>query len=404
LGQIAGAEKLTFSANIGPSPGAPVHVELQHDDMEVLERAAVQLAAAIRKFPETYDVDDGFAPGKPQLDMRLTPEAIGLDLSSADVARQVRSAFYGAEAMRQQEGRNEVRVTVRLPQAERRSLYDVETLMLRTPRGGEIPLQEAADIAPGRSRPTILRAEGKRMIGVSAQVRPDTSPDSVLAAIESGPVKQLMAEHPGLTYDFGGAQREQKKAMGSLFRGGALAILAIFALLAIPFRSYLQPAIVMMAIPFGFVGALIGHVVMGFELSMISAMGLIALAGVVVNDSLVLIDAANGYRREGQTAEQAIRSAGMRRFRPILLTSVTTFGGLIPMIAETSVQAQFLVPMAISLGFGVMFATFITLLLIPVFYLMLEDVKRALHIRDSADTNAPLSTDSLTQPVVDPGE
>jgi multidrug efflux pump subunit AcrB len=404
LGQIAGAEKISFTASIGPSPGAPVNVELQHDDMQVLELAAMELAAEIRKFPETYDVDDGFAPGKPQLDLSLTPEAVGLDMASADVARQVRSAFYGTEAVRQQEGRNEVRVTVRLPEAERRSLFDVETLMLRTPRGGEIPLQEAAEIEAGRSRPTILRAEGKRMIPVTAQVRADTSPDSVIAAIEAGPLAELIEAHPGLTYDFGGAQREQKKAMGSLFRGGMLAILAIFALLAIPFRSYLQPAIVMSAIPFGFVGALLGHVLMGFELSMISVMGLIALAGVAVNDSLVLVDAVNGYRREGQGTLEAVQSAGVRRFRPILLTSLTTFFGLVPMITETSVQAQFLVPMAISLGFGVMFATAITLLLVPAFYMILEDVKTLLGLRDRSAAFAQLSSDSLVRPAAEPGE
>lgn len=374
LGQIAGAEKLTFSSALGPSPGAPVNVELQHDDMDVLDAASQELATKLREFSSVYDVDDGFALGKAQLEMTMTPEGTSLGLSTADVARQVRSSFYGTEALRQQEGRNEVRVLVRLPAGERRSLHDVETLMLRTPRGGEVPLSEVADIDSGRSRPSILRAEGRRMVPVTAQVRPDTSPDAVLAALREGPLPELQERYPGLTYEFGGAAREQAKSMGSLQGGGALAMLAIFGLLAVPFRSYMQPIIVMSAIPFGFIGALIGHVIMGFELSMISVMGLIALAGVVVNDSLVLIDAANGYRREGMTAMEAIHAAGLRRFRPILLTSLTTFFGLVPMITETSVQARFLVPMAISLGFGVLFATFIILLLVPAFYMMLEDV------------------------------
>ncbi len=374
LGHLAGVEKLSFSSALGPSPGAPINVELQHDDMDVLDQASQVLAAKLREFPEVYDVDDGFTVGKPQLQLSMTPEATGLGMNTADVARQVRSAFYGAEALRQQEGRNEVRVLVRLPPQERETIHDVETLLLRTPSGGEIPLQEAAEIENDRSRPTIQRAQGLRMVPVTAQVRPDTSPDSVLAALREGPLPELQAAFPGLTYEFGGAAREQAKSMGSLARGGMLAMLAIFGLLAIPFRSYTQPIIVMSAIPFGFIGALIGHVVMGFELSMISIMGLIALAGVVVNDSLVLIDAANGYRREGMSAMAAMQAAGNRRFRPILLTSLTTFFGLIPMITETSVQAQFLVPMAISLGFGVLFATFIILLLVPSFYMMLEDV------------------------------
>jgi multidrug efflux pump subunit AcrB len=246
--------------------------------------------------------------------------------------------------------------------------------MLRTPSGGEVPLTEVADIDSGRSRPSILRAEGRRMVPVTAQVKPGVSPDAVLAALRDGPLPALEEQFPGLTYEFGGAAREQAKSMGSLSGGGVMAMLAIFGLLAVPFRSYLQPLIVMSAIPFGFIGALAGHVVMGFELSMISVMGLIALAGVVVNDSLVLIDAANVYRREqGMSAYDAIVAAGLRRFRPILLTSLTTFFGLIPMITETSVQARFLVPMAISLGFGVLFATFIILLLVPAFYMMLED-------------------------------
>lgn len=404
LGQIAGAEKLTFSSALGPTPGAPINVELQHDDMQVLDAASQVLAEKLRAYPEVYDVDDGFALGKAQLEMTMSPEGTSLGLVTADVARQVRSSFYGAEALRQQEGRNEVRVLVRLPADERRSIHDVETLMLRTPDGGEVPLTEVADIEGGRSRPSILRAEGRRMVPVSAQVRPGTSPDVVLSALKTGPLPELVEEFPGLSYEFGGAAREQAKSMGSLSRGGMLAMIAIFGLLAVPFRSYAQPIIVMSAIPFGFIGALAGHVVMGFELSMISIMGLIALAGVVVNDSLVLIDAANGYRRDGMTAFEAIHAAGIRRFRPILLTSLTTFFGLIPMITETSVQARFLVPMAISLGFGVLFATFIILLLVPAYYMMLEDFiglgrrlvgpKRVVEIQPVAPSDAPDSTDS----------
>lgn len=373
LGQIAGAEKLTFSSAIGPNPGAPINIELQHADMNVLDAASQALAAKLRKFPAVYDVDDGFALGKAQLELTMSPEGTSLGMATADVARQVRSSFYGAEALRQQEGRNEVRVLVRLPASERRSIHDVETLMLRTPRGGEVPLTEVADIDSGRSRPSILRAEGRRMVPVTAQVRQGVSPDAVLASVLETAIPEIQAEFPGITYEFGGAAREQAKSMKSLSRGGLMAMIAIFALLAIPFRSYMQPIIVMSAIPFGFIGALLGHVVMGFEMSMISVMGLIALAGVVVNDSLVLIDAANGYRREGMTAFEAIHAAGVRRFRPILLTSLTTFFGLIPMITETSVQARFLVPMAISLGFGVLFATAIILVLVPAFYMMLED-------------------------------
>lgn len=373
-GLVPGAEKLTFRSLLGPSPGKPIDVELQHNNMDVLEAASTDLAKMLRKFPEVYDIDDGFAPGKPQLDLELTPEATGLGLTSAHVASQVRNAYYGAEALRQQEGRNEVRVLVRLPQAERTTLHDVETLLLRTPSGGEIPLRDAADILRDHAYPVIKRANGTRLVAVTADVREGTSPDAVLAALAEGPLQELAARYPGLTHDFGGAHREQAKSMGTLQTGGFLAMLAIYGLLAIPFRSYIQPIIVMAAIPFGFVGAVAGHVIMGFEMSMISVMGLIALAGVVVNDSLVLIDAANELRANGLSAADAIHAAGVRRFRPIMLTSLTTFFGLIPMIAETSVQALFLVPMAISLGFGVLFATMIILLLIPAFYMQVEDL------------------------------
>ncbi|MEM6296804.1 MAG: efflux RND transporter permease subunit, partial [Myxococcota bacterium] len=220
LGNIAGVEKLSFSSALGPSPGAPVNVELQHDDMDVLDEASQVLAEKLRAFPEVYDVDDGFSLGKSQLQLTMTPEGTGLGLATADVARQVRASFYGAEALRQQEGRNEVRVLVRLPERERQSVYDVETLMLRTPAGGEIPLQEAADIDSGRSRPTILRAEGRRMVPVTAKVRADTSPDAILGALKTGALPELQEQFPGLTYDFGGAAREQAKSMGSLSRGG----------------------------------------------------------------------------------------------------------------------------------------------------------------------------------------
>ncbi len=326
------------------------------------------------KYPEIYDIDDGFTAGKPQLDMQLTPEAIGLNLASADVARQVRGAFYGSEALRQQDGRNEVRVIVRLPDAERETLHDVETLLLRTPEGGEIPLEEATDIVAARSRPTILRAEGRRMVSVTAEVRADTSPDQVLGALAEGPLPKLLAKYDGLSYEYGGANREQKKAMGSLQRGGLLAMVAIFALLAIPFRSYIQPLIVMAAIPFGFIGALAGHALMGFELSMISIMGLVALAGVVVNDSLVLIDHIDTLRSEKElSAFEAVVVGAQRRFRAILLTTLTTFAGLTPLLLERSLQARFMIPMAISLAFGVLFATFITLVAIPALYMIIED-------------------------------
>lgn len=396
VGRVAGIENMRFSIALGPSPGAPINVELKHEDMHVMELASADLAETLTRYPGVWDINDGFSLGKPQLDIKMTNRAAVLGLTAGDVARQVRAAFYGTEALRQQVGRNEVRVVVRLPAEERRFIHDFENLLLRTPSGGEVPLQEVAKILPGRSWPVINRAEGNRFVEVTADVRSgEGDPNAILASIEANDIPPLLEKYPGLRYEFGGSQREQAKAMGALAQGGQLAIIAIFALLAIPFRSYTQPIIVMAAIPFGLVGAIVGHVIMGFELSMISVMGIIALSGVVVNDSLVLIDAANNYRREGSTVFEAIKAAGIRRFRPILLTSLTTFLGLMPMITETSAQAQFLIPMAVSLGFGVLFATFFILLLVPAYYLILHDVL-AFFGRDEAVVEPPPSPPPTT--------
>jgi multidrug efflux pump subunit AcrB len=381
VGAVPEAKSLNFSFNMGPSAGRPIDVELSHTNEAVLELAAEEVAAALRTYEGVADVENGVALGKPQLDLTLRPEAIGLGLSATDIARQVRGAFYGAEALRQQDGRNEVRVLVRLPRAERRSEHDVEELLIRTPQGGEIPLREAAEIARGRSWPSIERADGRRIVHVTADIRQgETTPGLVLGKLTEDVLTGLPAKYPALTWALGGENREQRESLGSLGSGAMMALLAIYALLAIPFRSYVQPLIVMAAIPFGLVGALTGHVILGLELSVMSMMGMVALSGVVVNDSLVLVDATNEFhQRQGMPHFEAVAAAGARRFRPILLTSITTFFGLMPMILEPSVQARFLIPMAVSLGFGVMFATGITLLIVPSLYLAVEDVRNAVR-------------------------
>ncbi len=374
-GPVFEARKLTYSAAMGPSAGSPVDVELNHPDAKVLEAAAAEVEKALEGYGGVRDIENGNSEGKPQLDLTLTPAATSLGLTSNDIARQVRSAFYGAEALRQQEGRNEVRVIARLPISERRSEYDIESMLIRTPEGGEVPLLEVAEVERGRSWPEIERSDGGRIIHVKSDIDTEvTAANIVLETLTKDVLEGLPDRYAGLTYGFGGETREQAETMSALGTGGLIALIVIYALLAIPFKSYAQPVIVMSAIPFGMVGAVFGHLLMGYSLSMVSMMGLVALTGVVVNDSLVLIDAANAFRREGHGALQAISAAGVRRFRPILLTSITTFLGLVPMITETSVQARFLIPMAISLGFGVLFATFIILLLVPALYMMLEDL------------------------------
>ncbi len=376
LGPIAGLQYLRFASDSGgPGSGAALTVELSHSDIQVLDQASAALAARLAEFPNVKDIDDGYTPGKQQLDFSIKPEGQSLGLTSAEVARQVRSAFSGAEALKQQRGRNEVTVRVRLPLSERTSEYHVENLMIRTPTGSFVPLLEIAEVERGRAYTTISRRDARRTVTVSANVEPIGETSKVQAALNNAILPVLAREYPGLAYGYQGKQADMQESLQSLISGFVLAMLAIYFLLAIPFRSYSQPLIVMLAIPFGVLGAIVGHLLMGYNLSLMSMMGIVALSGVVVNDSLVLIDYANRRRRAGADAYAAIRVSGLRRFRPIVLTTLTTFGGLAPMIFETSRQARFMIPMALSLGFGILFATVITLILVPCLYLLIEDIR-----------------------------
>ncbi|MGD8987696.1 MAG: efflux RND transporter permease subunit [Syntrophobacterales bacterium] len=377
VGIIPGLESVKFESDAGgPGRGAALSVELSHRDVRVLEKASSDLAEALAFYPEVEDIDDGFSPGKQQLDFRITPEGRSLGLTSQEVARQVRHAYYGAEALRQQRGRNEIKVMARLPRAERISEYNLEEMILRTPVGSEIPLREAVIISRGRAYTTIDRRDGRRIVTAAADVRPRSKAGLILQSLKAEILPDLQRKYPGLTFSFEGRQADRRESTQSLIRGLMMALIVIYAMLAVPFNSYIQPIIIMIAIPFGIVGAVVGHLIMGYSLSVMSMFGVVALAGVVVNDSLVLIDFANRKQRAGLAKHQAIREAGIHRFRPILLTSLTTFGGLAPMIFETSRQARFLIPMAISLGFGIIFATLIILVLVPSLYLVTEDIKK----------------------------
>ena len=375
VGPIIGLESLRYESDRGgPGGGAALTVELSHRDTDVLDRASATLAERLAEFSNVKDVDDGFTPGKEQLDFRITPRGESLGLTSRDIARQVRNAFSGTTALRQQRGRNEVTVRVRLPESERSSEFNIENLMLKTPAGTFVPLFEVAEVTRGRAYTTINRREARRTVSVSAGVEPISETGQILATLNSQILPELAQDFPGLTYGYQGRQARMKESTGGLANGFIMAMIAIYFLLAIPFRSYSQPMVVMLAIPFGVVGAVLGHLIMGYSLSLMSMMGIVALSGVVVNDSLVLIDYANRQRLEGASAFTAVCDAGARRFRPIILTTLTTFGGLAPMIFETSRQARFLIPMALSLGFGILFATVITLLLVPSLYLLVDDV------------------------------
>jgi multidrug efflux pump subunit AcrB len=301
----------------------------------------------------------------------------------------LRSSFYGAEALREQRGRNELKVMVRLPEAQRSSEHDLDRLLVGTSQGSFVPLGHVATFSRGRAPTEITREEGKRTVNVSADLAAGVkSSREVLEVLNSETLVALKDRFPGLGTKLVGQQREQNESFSSLGPNYLFALFVIFALLAVPFKSYIQPFIVMSAIPFGIVGAVLGHVVMGYSLSFISVLGIIALSGVVVNDSLVLIDATNGFRNQGMTPVEAIVAAGMRRLRPILLTSLTTFLGLMPMIFETSLQARFLIPMAISLGFGALFVTVIVLLLVPALYLAVEDL-RGTTKREAPESSHP---------------
>ena len=376
VGAIPGLESLRFEADRGgPGGGAALTVELTHRNIDVLDQASEALAVMLADFSNVKDIDDGYTPGKRQLDYSLTDEGHSLGLTQQTLARQLRNAFYGAEAVRQQRGRNEIRVKVRLPREQRVRQYDLEELLIRTPQGTDVPLAQIARVERGRAYTTITRRNGRRTVTVTANVEPMSQTSQVQATLETEVLPELARRFPGLSYGWEGRQQDMMESMTSLFNGLILALFTIYALLAVPFRSYYQPIVVMIAIPFGIVGAVIGHIIMGYAVSLMSMMGIVALCGVVVNDSLVLIDYANRKRRDGASAMEAIHQAGGRRFRPILLTTLTTFGGLAPMIFETSRQARFMIPMAISLGFGILFATSITLVIVPCLYLMAEDVR-----------------------------
>ena len=306
------------------------------------------------------------------------PEGRKLGLTPADVGQQLRNAFYGSLAMRQLRGINENEIRVKLPKKERVDLFHLEEMVIRTPNGMEVPLMDVVSLTEGEAFTSIHRRDGRRVISVGMDVEPASAVGQVMTSIREDILPSLRADFPGITWSFQGNQAEMRESAGALWGGFAIALMVMYALLAVAFNSYAQPLIVMTAIPFGLVGAVIGHILLGFDLSLVSLMGVIALSGVVVNDSLIMIDFAN--KRSGESSHfEAIRDAGLRRFRPIILTTLTTFGGLTPIILETSRQATHLIPMAISLGFGIVFATAIILVIVPSLYLILEDVKKAIR-------------------------
>ncbi|MCP4203474.1 MAG: efflux RND transporter permease subunit [bacterium] len=378
VGEIPGAVELTYSSSLFSS-GEAVNIELFGPSLDHLTAVAQRLKEEIAAYPGTRDIADSFREGKREIELQLTREAELAGLTQLDLARQVRQAFYGEEAQRIQRGRDDVKVMVRYPESDRKSLADLEQMRIRSPQGAEVPLATAARTTLSRGPAAISRTNRNRVVNVTADVDTEiANTNEIIADLAARVLPRVLADYPEIRFSFEGEQEEQRKTMSDLLSGFMIALLVIYGLLAVPFRSYLQPLIVMSAIPFGLIGAVWGHVIMGLDLAILSMFGIVALTGVVVNDSLVLVSFINRATRRGATLREAILIAGEARFRPILLTSLTTFAGLTPLLLEKSMQAKFLVPMAVSLAFGVLFATFITLILVPSLYSIVEDVREGL--------------------------
>lgn len=381
IGDIEGVDQISFEAERGPGGyRQDISVDLSHPNIDVLEKASMTFMARMEEFQETRDINDNYNKGKTQLGFELLPEGRSLGLTPTFVGQQVRDAFFGALAIRQLRGINETEIRVKLPREERKDLNNLEDFIIRAPNGTEVPLLNVVKITEGETFTNINRRDGKRVVNVGMDVEPASAQTRVLDAINTDILPQLRADFPGVTWTFEGSQAEMRESTQALWAGFVIAMMVIFSLLAIALNSYIQPLIVMLAIPFGIVGAVIGHILLGYDLSLVSLMGVIALSGVVVNDSLIMIDYANRNRGD-LSAYKAIHEAGTRRFRPILLTTLTTFGGLTPIIMETSRQAYQLIPMAISLGFGIIFATSIILVIVPCLYMILEDITQAITDR-----------------------
>ncbi len=374
IGPIPGVKELSFRAELGRG-GEPINVQLKGQDFKQLNAVAKQVKHKLAEYDGLFDIQNSYEGGKEEVQLRIRPEAEQLGLTISSLGLQVRHAIYGAEAQRIQRNQSEIKVMVRLPKEERLALSDLQTLRIRTPTGADIPLSEVADIVIGRGSATIRHVDRQRIINVTADLNKDRVDANAVVSDLKAWFPALLKDYPAIGFDLEGEQREQRKFGKSMAFGFLVAMITIYILLAIPFGSYTQPFMVMSIIPFSVIGVLGGHAIMGLSLSISSAMGALALVGVVVNDSLVMVDYTNKRVKQGLPVAQAIRIAGGARFRPILLTSLTTFAGLTPLIMEKSTQAQFLIPMAVSLGFGILFATLITLFLIPAFYLIVEDVK-----------------------------
>ena len=377
--EIPGVKTMNFNAPGGPGGGSDLSFEFSSSDITQLELISKDVKAALAEYNGVSDINDTFAGGADEIQLQLKPQAEALGITLQQLGQQVRYGFYGAEVQRVQRDDEEVKVMVRYPKEERNSIGHLETMRVRSPAGQDVPFEQVADIELGKGYDSIIRVDGQRSVTVSAAVDKDIAePNEVTMEMITRVIPEIMKKYPRVEFKLQGNSREQMEAMTSLAQGLLFALFAIYALLAIPLRSYTQPLIIMSVIPFGIVGAILGHLMLGHAVSVLSICGIIALSGVVVNDSLIMVDFVNRARQEGHRLMDAAISAGTQRFRAIILTSLTTFMGLVPIMFERSLQAQVVIPMAISLAFGILFATVITLLLVPALYVILDDIKNGL--------------------------
>ena len=369
---VPGVKEVGFFSSLF-STGEPVNIQLSSKYMDDLLDAKEELKRELVQFPGVFDVKDNFNIGKEEISIKLLPAAENYGINMMMLGSQVQQAFYGLEVQSIQRGRDEVKVMLRYPKNERASISNLEDMMIKVPNGSTIPVRQIAKLELGEGLSSIQRKNRKRAINVTADVDlMVTTGNEVIAAVTASILPKILKKYNSISISLEGEQQEQGQNLKSIGKNFLLAMIVVYMLLAIPFKSYFQPLVVMSSIPFGLTGAVFGHLIMGINFSVLSMMGFVALTGVVVNDSLVMVDFINRYRNEGNSIMDAVLEAGPRRFRPIFLTSLTTFVGLTPLLLEKSIQAKFIIPMAVSLSFGVIFATAITLFLVPVGYLVLE--------------------------------
>jgi len=376
IGHIPGIQSLTFSGLETGPPGSPIEVWLQGTEMDDILSASNDLMERLKKFDGVYQIRSDFSPGKNEIRFKLKPEARPLGLTVDDLARQIYTGYYGDEVVRLQRGRDDVRVRVRYTRNERNRISDLDNVRIRTMGGHEVPLLSVADISFATGYSTITRTNGMRRVMVSAGVDTNkANTNEIFEELSAGFFPALEKTYPGLHVAVQGEQKKMRESLGSLVVGFPLAVLGIFIIIATMFRSYLQPFVIMFTVPFGIIGAVIGHLILGYDLSIMSIFGMVALTGVVVNDAIVLIERVNENIAEGTPFFEAVISGGGRRFRAIFLTTLSTIGGLMPLILETDLQAKFLIPMALSIAAGVAFATVLTLVLVPSLLAILNDFR-----------------------------